>query len=243
VVNYISKADRGVSKLLREISKDIRNGNYSLKERLRIVANTFATHSEVSAQEAACCLLQIHMTDSSRDVTFLNTGPPSERVIFVKDHEELSSMDPDSTDIAARNILDRYPLRSQAQEDICLADFAAKFNFTKIVGSKARNLKTAPLNAVWLQDLSGYVTPRTKNRVIRFRRYGEFQDPINFYREQTMLYFPWRNEETDLISCNIENKYFLNFEAISQSRLEYDPSFLDRAIEEEVSTVQLNELL
>src|SRR5699024_8627021 len=31
-------------------------------------------------------------------------------------------------------------------------------------------------------------------RIIRYRRYNEHQDPANFYREQLMLFYPWRDE-------------------------------------------------
>ncbi|OXA48651.1 uncharacterized protein LOC110855134 [Folsomia candida] len=162
VVNYISKSDRGVSKLLRQVSKEIRD--------------------EVSAQEAACCLLKIPMTQSSRDVTFINTNRPDDRVIFVKPADELEKMDPDSCDIALKGILERYVVRPRALDNLCLADYVANYNFTK-VSSSLRKQINQPITSLSLIDNSGYITERTTSRIIQYRRFGLHQDPENFYRE------------------------------------------------------------
>jgi hypothetical protein len=230
-----------VSKLLREISQQIKNGNYGLRERLKMLCGTFLSHSEVSAQEAACHLLQIHMVEASRDVVFINTGRPEERVIFVKDQTELMDMDDDSTDIAATGLLDRYIIRSDAQENVCLADFAAKFTYAKVKGSRSQQQRKVIGNEVWLQDKSGYVYPREQSRIIRYRRYGEHQDPLSFYREQLMLFIPYRNEVTDLLSVDVERKYNANLEQIIEHRKEYDPSFLVHEIDDDVLQIEIDE--
>ena len=36
-------------------------------------------------------------------------------------------------------------------------------------------------------------------KVIRYVRYNQTKDPENYYREQLMLFMPWRNEEKDLL--------------------------------------------
>ena len=36
-------------------------------------------------------------------------------------------------------------------------------------------------------------------RVIRYVRYNLKKDPENYYREQLMLFMPWRNEQKDLL--------------------------------------------
>lgn len=40
---------------------------------------------------------------------------------------------------------------------------------------------------------------RRKPKIIRSVRYHKDKDPENHYREQLMLYAPWRKESTDLI--------------------------------------------
>ena len=36
-------------------------------------------------------------------------------------------------------------------------------------------------------------------KVIRYLRYNQTKDPENYYREQLMLFMPWRNEQKDLL--------------------------------------------
>jgi hypothetical protein len=47
---------------------------------------------------------------------------------------------------------------------------------------------------------------REKPAIIRYRRYKYDQDPVNYCREQVMLFFPWRNEELELENVDIQKK-------------------------------------
>ena len=38
-----------------------------------------------------------------------------------------------------------------------------------------------------------------REAIIRFRRYNKDGEPSNWYRAKLMLYFPWYNEDTDLL--------------------------------------------
>ena len=40
---------------------------------------------------------------------------------------------------------------------------------------------------------------RKREAVIRFRKYNKDSEPSNWYRAKLMLYFPWYNEDTDLL--------------------------------------------
>ena len=44
------------------------------------------------------------------------------------------------------------------------------------------------------------VVIRTKPKIIRYVNYSKKVDPENYYREQIMLFHPWRNEERDLLN-------------------------------------------
>jgi hypothetical protein len=50
-----------------------------------------------------------------------------------------------------------------------------------------------------LRDGTGYLRKKRVRKIIRFRHYGAKEDPVNFYREQLMLFVPWRNEEAELL--------------------------------------------
>ena len=52
MVNYVTKIEAGLSKLLREASDDIENGNLDLKQKLRKIANVFINGNALTSQEA-----------------------------------------------------------------------------------------------------------------------------------------------------------------------------------------------
>jgi hypothetical protein len=81
---------------------------------MRKIANVFLNGVEVSAQEASYGVLGIPLTNSSRDCIFIPTGPPEERIIFVKTENELRNLILSLTDIGARGLLDHYVQRPDA---------------------------------------------------------------------------------------------------------------------------------
>lgn len=44
-------------------------------------------------------------------------------------------------------------------------------------------------------------------KIIRYRKYNKDVDRNNYFREQLMLFLPWRDEEADIIQQNMEQKY------------------------------------
>jgi len=208
-VSYISKSNGGMSKLMRDVCKDVKNGNLTLKERLRKFVNVFMNSSEISAQEAAFWVLGLPLSSCSRHSIYLNTSLPEERVILVKSKDELDQLEDDSNDIAVEGIMDHYIQRPSELNSICLAEFAAMYNFSKASKSKT---------AIRLLDSSGYVQKRLRAKIVRFRRYSDAVDADNFYREECMLYIPWRDEQNELMSINIQQKYRDHQIQISENR-------------------------
>jgi hypothetical protein len=204
---------------------------------MRKIANVFLNGVEVSAQEASYGVLGIPLTNSSRDCIFVPTGPPDERIIFVKTESELRNLDSDSTDIGARGLLDHYVQRPDEIQDICLADFAAWYTFS----SRKTKSNDVEINDVVdnneaegsdeedelpkflrLKDKSGYIRKRKVQRIIRFRRYGEKEDPENFLREQIMLYTPWRDEELEILNIDHREKFQILQDQICEVRKKFN---------------------
>ena len=61
IVNYISKAQKGTSELLREACTEARKGNASIKQQVRDIGSKFFNNVEISAQEAVYIVLQLPM--------------------------------------------------------------------------------------------------------------------------------------------------------------------------------------
>ena len=67
------------------------------------------------------------MRKSSRQVIFINTAPPEDRVKLLKPMTEIEEMDDDSEDVHCTGLLNRYTQRPTALENVSLADWAALY--------------------------------------------------------------------------------------------------------------------
>ena len=95
IISYIS-----MSALLYAAAKEARNGNMDIKRQVRHTGNVFSNSVEVSAQEAVYLVLQMPLTKSTRDVVFINTSEPSQRIQLLKEKSALDEMPDSSTDIS-----------------------------------------------------------------------------------------------------------------------------------------------
>jgi hypothetical protein len=77
VVDYVNKADKGLSRLMRQCVKDHEHGNHSIKEKLSALSKVLYNCSETSAQEAAWIRLRQPMCMTSDAVEFIHSGPKS----------------------------------------------------------------------------------------------------------------------------------------------------------------------
>ena len=60
IVSYISKAQKGMSELLRQACTEARKGNSSTKQPVRDIGNKFLHSVEISAQEATSPHINIY---------------------------------------------------------------------------------------------------------------------------------------------------------------------------------------
>ncbi|CAF0843236.1 unnamed protein product [Adineta ricciae] len=231
-VDYISNSENGTSKLLRDALNELKQGNNTVKERLRIIANKFLNSSEISAQEAVYHILSIPLSVSSRSTIFINTNKPENRISMLKSDEILQKLESDSKDVFVEGLIDIYSNRPDEMKDVCLADFASLYNVSKRkIGSTEivensddeNNTEEVDERAIVLKmkNGKGWIKKRTKKKIIRFRNFKLHQDPENYYREQLMLFLPWNNEEEDLIYINHEEQFELYKDLIQQKRSEY----------------------
>ena len=87
---------------------------------------------------------------------------------------------------------------------ICLAEFAATYSvnskpddsmFDAIPALESDTTSTQ----ITLTDKFGKMNKRKQQAVIRFRKYNKETDASNWYRAKLMLYYPWFDEQTDLL--------------------------------------------
>ena len=125
---------RWFSKLLHAANQDAKAGEAPYKDKLKKFARVLLNGTEISAQEASAFLLGIPNTSCSRQDVFINTAPPEERIGMLKTQEELIKLADDDEDICVKGIIERYPYRPEEMEEVCLAQFASKYEFTKSPG-------------------------------------------------------------------------------------------------------------
>ena len=59
ILSYITKGQRGISRLLETACEEAKSGNKSLVNQVRHIGNKFLNAVEISAQEAVCLVLQM----------------------------------------------------------------------------------------------------------------------------------------------------------------------------------------
>ena len=226
VVGYISKSQRGMIALLEAAAKEARKENPDIKRQVRHIGNVFSNSVEVGAQEAVYLALQIPLTKGTREVVYINTCASRERVFLLKPKAVLDELPAESTNIESDNIVQRYSKRPRQLQRFCLADYVSKVDVVYPKGNKLpetieyrnddsisdenssdENSEDEEMveNGNTASDLIHIAKNGTKYKyrkvpkVIRYVRYNQTKDPENYYREQLMLFMPWRNEQKDLL--------------------------------------------
>ena len=242
ISSYISKSCTAISRLLKEAADELRQGNKSIKDKLWRFGSVFVNGAEVCCQEAAYCVLSMPLTMSSRSSIFIPTNPPEDRVFLLKMPEQLRDLPPDSVDITVPSLLEHYAHRPEEIEHLSLASFSAWYEFSKTRRTSKRTCPNDDVEVTADDDVSGgyipllngggYIRRRTRAKILRYRRFKFHTNPHEFFREQCMLYVPWRNEEDDINSNNPEALYKNNLEDIEQLRQEFDPDNIYDTLEE-----------
>ncbi len=105
---HIFQKLKRVSELLHKACAEAREGNANIKQQVRDIGNKFLKSVKISTQEAVYIILQLPMWKSSRNVIFVNTSPPAERVDLLKPLSEIEKMFDESEEIHSGGLLKRY---------------------------------------------------------------------------------------------------------------------------------------
>ena len=239
IVNYISKGQKGMSELLRQACIEARQGNNTIKQQVRDIGSKFLNNVEVSAQEAVYIVLQLPMRKASREIIFINTSPPAERVELLKPINDIENMEDDCEEIYTSGLLKRYCKRPAKLENLTLADWAAWYdhkgkpyikqtNEVDVDGLPLENFIDDNQNddgdfIVEENNHSTKTRKRRKARIIRSVWFNKQTEPEKHYRELLMLFTPWRNEETDLLGVfsTYQERFMMLSDIISQQMKEY----------------------
>ena len=235
---------------------ELKQGNNTVKQRLRVIANKFLNSSEISAQEAVYHILSIPLSVSSRSTVFINTNKPENRISMLKSDEILQKLESDSKDVFVEDLIVTYSNRPDEMKYVCLADFASLYNVSKKKTGNTQVTENSDddvtdndideqVDTLKMKNGKGWIKKRTKKKIIRFRNFKSHQDPENYYREQLMLFLHCNNEEEDLINISHEEKFELNKDLIQQKRSEYvhrEAKEFEQALEENMDRDDENDI-
>lgn len=168
------------------------------------------------------------MRKSSRQIIFINTAPPEERVELLKPLSDIKEMDDDCEEIYTGGLLKRYCKRPAKLEHLTLADWAAWYDSTGKPYVKPTHEKDADgfqserfVDHFQNDDDEFHdkcekksTKKRTKARIIRSVWFNKEAEPEKHFRELLMLFTPWRNEETDLLGSF--PSYELQYKALAK---------------------------
>ncbi len=252
IVKYMSKGERGMSRLMDQACRLAKDGDQSLKEQVRAAGNTWTNKSEIPVQEAVAYILQLPFRNMSRQVIFINSSPPEQRTGLLKDESALAKLESDSTEICADNKIRRYERRPHELSDWGLADFATKLNLARpymrqrkgtgdwlkesmydkdddddhddeCTGIQAASNSSTEIDLkMKLED--GKILKFCRNqKVLRSVRYKKEKDAENYYRELLFLYYPWRKESAILQDCDTYQERYEEVKCpIDKKVLEYE---------------------
>ncbi|CAB4015874.1 ATP-dependent DNA helicase PIF1 [Paramuricea clavata] len=157
------------------------------------------------------------MRKSSRNVVFINTSPPSDRVELLKPLSEIEKMSDESEEIHSGGLLKRYVERPDSLNLITLTDWAAWYDSSGLTKYK-KSVKTSDIDNLPLEDENNdddlgvqnteccvsskkSIKKRSHARIIRSVWFNKESQPEKHYGELIMLFTPWRNEQADLMGA------------------------------------------
>ena len=145
----------------------------------------------------------------SRTVAFVDTNVKKDRIGVLKPKNVIEGLDENDPSVFCTNLIDRYQHRPLELRGKCLAEFAANYqtNYNDEDGDSGNSDVLPPVNIdtgkasnkIKLTDGYGQMHQRRREAIIRFMRYNKEKNPTNWFRSKLMLYFPWYNEEIDLL--------------------------------------------
>ena len=252
VCSYVTKAERTLGDMLKSV--DSSSLHLGKKKSMQNVKKKFLTNREVSAQEAVYRLLGLSFQKGCQ-VQFVSTDMPENRTRLFKSMSEIDRLEDDDEDIYQNGLIERYPKRPDILEDMCLADFASLYQFTRTSRKKADNVNDLTENAdnntdapeenphdpeglypqqIQLKDELGYMVKRKTPIVIRSHQFSKTSQAEQYYHAKLFLYYPWRNEDNLKLDGSYQNNFNLLHDKIqpTMNRFEYFSNEVSEAVED-----------
>ena len=213
---YMTKTDHTTSVLMEStLAKISEMPDVKIPDMIRAVGNAFVNAQEVTAQEACYLTLGLPLKVATRQSTFVNVAPADQRCALLRRSQDLQHLPANSTDVIAPSPLDHYKNRPTAMEQVCLADFVACYSSNNratsnqpdsnpMIEADGEAEELLPISAsgdtVGLPTSVGRYKLRKARGIIRWQNYDHHSNAYEYVRSIYMLFYPWRDEESEILS-------------------------------------------
>ena len=122
--------------------------NMGLREKMRLVRNTFLTHREMGQSEALYRIIpSMHLTESSIGDVFLNTGRNKSKFLKKLNEDEASGAavnvvtiaDSDGLYVETSSVLDKYHKRPSSLKWMSLMQFSKRYKNARVTKADLKN--------------------------------------------------------------------------------------------------------
>ena len=249
---YICKPEKTMSELMKKACKESNSSNN--KERLSVIGKQLLRNREVPTHEAIMRILSMPLRRSNIDVIHIPTGPKENITRVLKSKKALDAImkvDPNSEDIFACNMLERYASRPLSLNECCYAFFASNYKVKYSINANVEDEDSLDQQfgnvpgyveveesgeVITLQNGFGDMRKRSRPCVVRWHSISKTKNPEMYYMRLLQLYLPWRKEE-DLL--HEDGTYTSKFNAVRDDIIDtiqiYEP--VDQITEEEIEAV------
>lgn len=142
--------------------------------------------------------------------------------------------------VIQKGLLHRYAARPIQLEFLCFCEFASNYKTATNKREQDENDpnsdsegNTEPMK-ITLQDGMGNMVKRKNPAIVRSHQFSFAQNPEQLYHANLLLYFPWRNESTDIMQGSYREIYETHYDTIigNKSKFEQNIEQLENAFEE-----------
>lgn len=225
VLSYVMKAEKGMSELLREVSKQY--ANEEIREQMKKVASSFLNKREVSIQESVMRVLGLWLFKKNKTVVYVHNGPKVSRPRVPLPQYKLQNMADDDENVFYKNWHDRYASRPDSLEAMCLAEFVVWY--VVVYGDvKSGN------SIIELKNRMGKMRKREEKALLRCHMFKENTE--EYFYSKLLLFLPWRNENEEMLKgySSYREHYNHVIDVVEVNAREYNLHVrdIDRALEE-----------
>ena len=246
ILGYLTKDETQMSEALKQVDQNVEN-NKNVKKKLEQFESVFDRNREASIQEAVWRLLGLDMVAASRKLKVIVAREPKFRdgllkPIIKKDDD----IEIDDSEIFVPGIFEHYSMRPSILEKLCLADFAAYFEFSTRSGKKqdstnffADDNEDEMINSGFDKDCaddflnqippgtefkllgnSGFIKKRKFRCILNYRR--DKSDATENARSTLLLFKSWRDEESEIHSADFKTLLKDNEDEIATNQVKYE---------------------